>query len=435
MDMKSLGIILGSLNAATAIVLSNYSPLLAASNCTNITFTVRASATNLIVDPQPNSALDSVAKVDAYLKAVPETIANGRSGRRTGKFKLAAVYCAPVVLGNDYDLASDTSQLAAAVAADKFPFNASLPLQVLVHGSTYTKEYWDLGAWGDTNTSYSWRAAANAAGYATLAVDKLGNGGSSHPDPILDVQLPLQVETTHAMITQIKRARAKVARPKPITLVGHSSGSILIAALVQSYPRDADAVVLTAYSTRQPSDSPNATLVPNVGPAAISDPRRFGNLSYGYLLGNSLDVRTLYGYYDGHYNTTIALNDYATRGVQPIGEGFSQGLTDHAKFKGKVLVVTGSKDQVICGATPAEQCQPELVTSAVVEVNSTFSSISGFEYYTPLAGHVLNWHYNAPSILDVSLQKLDYLLGREAEASRWTLARDEEKGQEREIER
>ena len=202
---------------------------------------------------------------------------------------------------------------------------------MLVHGSTYTKEYWDLGAWGDTNTSYSWRAAANAAGYATLAVDKLGNGGSSHPDPILDAQLPLQVETIHAMITQIKRARAKVPRPKPVTLVGHASGSVLIAALVQSYPRDADAVVLTAYSSRRPSGTPNVTLVPNVAPAAISDPTRFGNLSYGYLLGNSLDVRILYGYYDGHYNTTIASNDYATRGVQPIGEVFNPGLTDHPK--------------------------------------------------------------------------------------------------------
>lgn len=427
MDMKRLGILLGSLHSATAIVLANYSPLLAASNCTNITFTVRASATNLIVDQQPNAALDTVSKVDAYLKALPETVASGKPGSRTGVFKVAAVYCAPVWLGNSYEPASDTSQLASAVAADKFSFNASLPLQVLIHGSTYTKEYWDLGAWGNTNSSYSWRAAANAAGYATLAVDKIGNGDSSHTDPILDVQLPLQIETIHSMIAQIKRARVKVSKPKSITLVGHSSGSILTAALVQAYPKDADAVVLTAYSTRQPSGSPNTTLVPDVAPATISDPERFGNLSYGYLLGNSLDVRTLYGYYEGHYNATIASNDYATRGVQPIGEGFNSGLTDHPKFKGKVLVVTGSKDQ---GATPAELCEPKLVTSAVMEVNATFPSITGFEYYTPQAGHVLNWHYNAPSIFDVSLQKLDYLLGREAEASRWTLVRDEEKWQE-----
>ena len=435
MDMRSLGILLCALNSASAIVLANYSPLLAASNCTNITFTVRASATNLLVDQQPNAALDTVAEVDAYLQALPEIIAKGRPGDRTGVFQLAAVYCAPVWLGIGYEPASATSQLGPPIAADKFSFNASLPLQVLVHGSTYTKEYWDLGAWGDTNTSYSWRAAANAAGYSTLAVDKLGNGYSSHPDPILDVQLPLQIETIHAVITQIKRARAKVSKPESITLVGHSSGSILTAALVQSYPRDADAVVLTAYSTRQPSGSPNAALGPNIAPAAISDPKRFGNLSYGYLLGNSLDVRTLYGYYAGHYNTSIASNDYATRGVQPIGEGFNLGLTDHPKFRGKVLVVTGSKDQVICGATPAEQCDPETVTSAVMEVNSTFPSITGFEYYTPQAGHILNWHYNAPSIFDVSLQKLDYLLGREAEASQWTLGRDGEKRYERNTKR
>ena len=35
---------------------------------------------------------------------------------------------------------------------------------------------------------YSWVAAASKAGYPTLAIDRLGNGDSSHPDPLLTVQ-------------------------------------------------------------------------------------------------------------------------------------------------------------------------------------------------------------------------------------------------------
>ena len=97
----------------------------------------------------------------------------------------------------------------------------------------------------------------------------------------------------------------------------------------------------------------------------------------------------MYGYYEDHYNTAIASNDYPIRGVQPIGEGLDLGLTDHPKFRGKVHVVTGSKVQVVCGAILAEQCELEIVTSAVMEVNSTFPSITGFKYYTPQA---LNWH-------------------------------------------
>lgn len=39
---------------------------------------------------------------------------------------------------------------------------------------------------------YSWVDYANARGYPTLTLDRLGNGKSSHPDPILVVQSPYE---------------------------------------------------------------------------------------------------------------------------------------------------------------------------------------------------------------------------------------------------
>lgn len=415
MNTKSLGFLLGGLSFATAIVIPNYNPLLASSNCTNITFTVRASAINTIVDQQPNSALDTAAKVDAYLKALPSTIRDGKPGNRSGVFQLAAVYCEPILPEN---LGSDETTTVV-----NFSRIYSHPLQVLIHGSTYTKEYWDMGAWAGTNLSYSWRAAANSAGYATLAVDKLGNGASSHPDPIQDVQLPLQMEAIHALIAQIRSGRSSVPRAKKYILVGHSSGSLLTAALAQTYPNDVDAVVLTGYPPRPITGAQNATLVPRYAPAALSDPQRFGSLSYGYLLGNSLSSRTAYGYYQGGYDPAIAAADYATRGVQPIGEAINLGPRDRPDFKGKVLVVTGARDQVVCGSTPAQLCSS--VNEAVMDVNSTFPSSTGFGYFSPEVGHCLNWHHNALRIFDVTSQKLDYLLGRESESRQWTLFNDQ----------
>ena len=274
---------------------------------------------------------------------------------------------------------------------------------------TDTKEYWDRGAWNDGNSSYSWRTAANSAGYATLAIDRLGSGASSHPDPLLDVQLPLQMETVHAVIKQIKSGNAGISKPGTYIFVGHASGSSLGASLAQTYPDDVDALVLTAYSSGS-SINTSLTLSQQYEPAAISDPKRFGNLSYGYLLGNSLAARTAALYYQGHYDPTIPISDYSSRGVQALGERFSQGPEVEPAFKGKVLVVTGANDQVVCGSTPARECS--LVSDAVMNVNATFSSSTGFEYYIPQTGRNVNWHYQAPVTFDVTFQKLDYLLDR-----------------------
>ena len=79
----------------------------------------------------------------------------------------------------------------------------------------------------------------NRAGYSTLVVDELGNRESSHPDPIYDVQLPLQIETVYSLIQEIKVGKA-LGIPAPLKgaliYLGHSSGSILGASLAQTHP-------------------------------------------------------------------------------------------------------------------------------------------------------------------------------------------------------
>lgn len=217
------------------------------------------------------------------------------------------------------------------------------------------------------------------------------------------------METIHALITQIKAGKTKVPKPKTVILVGHASGSSLGASLAETYPEDVDALVLTAYT---PGSSINQSLsvAQQYAPAAISDPQRFGNLSYGYVLPGSLAAHTDALYYEGHYDPAVALNDYASRGVQALGERFDPGPKTQPEYKGKVLVVTGANDQVVCGAIPAQQCS--LVPDAVMNVNATFSSCTGFEYFIPQTGRNVNWHYNALTTFDVTFQKLDYLIGR-----------------------
>lgn len=71
-------------------------------------------------------------------------------------------------------------------------------LQVLFHGITANRGYWSaLGGLGVDYpeyepSNYSWVDVANARGYPTLAMDRLGAGESSHPDPVLVVQGPYE---------------------------------------------------------------------------------------------------------------------------------------------------------------------------------------------------------------------------------------------------
>ena len=361
------------------------------SHCRNLTFTVQATAVNKVIPSPAASTLRTQDGVNAFFAGLPDLLAASTNQTRSGTYDLAAVYCQPRPHKGSLILDQEA------------------PLQILLHGSTYTKEYWDRGAWGYGDLKYSWTKAMNRNGYATLAVDKLGNGASSHPDPVYDVQLPLQMETIHSLITQIKSGNAGIPVPSKLIFVGHSSGSILGADLAQTHPEDLDAIVLTGYPA---GGSNNKGGIPSYHylPAAISAPARFrASLNYGYLLMNSEFNRTAAFYYEHHYDPEIPHLDYVSAGSLPVGEGFNFGPATQPAFRGKVLVVTGTKDPSICGFTPVETCAYN--ESRVRGVDGAFGSNSGFDFYMPVAGHDVNWHFGAQETFEVVVGELGRLIG------------------------
>lgn len=357
--------------------------------CKNMTFKVQATAVNKVIPSPAAGTLSIQSGVNEFYAGLPALLAVSTNQTRSGTFELAAVYCQPPHQNHNYQ-------------------SGKAPLQILLHGSTYTKEYWDRGSWGYGDLKYSWTKAMNRNGYATLAVDKLGNGASSHPDPVFDVQLTLQMEVIHSLITQIKSGNTRIPTPSKLIFVAHSSGSILAADLAQTHPDDVDALVLTGYPA---GGANNKGGIPSYHylPAAISAPSRFpATLNYGYLLMNSELNRTSAFYYQGHYDPQIPHLDYLTAGSQPIGEGFNLGPPTQPAFKGKVLVVTGQKDPAICGFTPVQLCKYN--ESRVRAVDGAFEGNSGFDFYMPPTGHDLNWHYSAPETFVIVVQKLGRLI-------------------------
>jgi hypothetical protein len=56
---------------------------------------------------------------------------------------------------------------------------AGKTVQLLLHGSTYARYYWDFPY---QTAHYSYVRAATNRGYATFNLDRIGNGASDHPD-------------------------------------------------------------------------------------------------------------------------------------------------------------------------------------------------------------------------------------------------------------
>lgn len=118
------------------------------------------------------------------------------------------------------------------------------PLQVLVHGTTYTSEYWDLPAINGVDYSYARYMASQK--YAVLALDTLGAGESSKPDgDFLDL-----AETAygiHQVLVELRSPGGVVKAPfDEIALVGHSFGAV-INSLVQATYGGADVLVNTGF--------------------------------------------------------------------------------------------------------------------------------------------------------------------------------------------
>ncbi len=135
--------------------------------CRDVTFQVSGSAQNRNLSSlnlaDPNATL-AAFKADAF-PLFPV------SGTET----LAGTFCEPTVLNENL-----------------------FSLQVLFHGITGNRGYWNALGGSPAGYApyqpqkYSWVEFAHANGYPTLALDRLGAGESSHPDPVAVVQGPYE---------------------------------------------------------------------------------------------------------------------------------------------------------------------------------------------------------------------------------------------------
>ncbi len=259
-------------------------------------------------------------------------------------------------------------------------------VQLLVHGATYTRLAWD---WPQSPSTYSYVQVAATAGYATLSVDRIGHGTSTHP-PAANVTIQAGTTALHGVVTALRAGTVGGIAFQKVVWVGHSIGAVHGYDYGGRYT-GIDAYVFTGSihfikvswldlikNSLQPSSEPGYfTTIPGVRDdlyyrTAMADPAVI-----------ALDESTKDTLTDGEVQTAIAL----------VNVPANQSPT--LMINKPVLVFMGEFDNLVCGGPDGITCnqanvraveQPYFVNSPRLDVRT----ISG-------SGHNLSQHVNAPS--------------------------------------
>jgi pimeloyl-ACP methyl ester carboxylesterase len=263
-------------------------------------------------------------------------------------------------------------------------------MQILLHGGSYDHRYWD---WPVDPSQYSYVEAMTAAGYATLSIDRIGTGLSSHPANAAAVTLHSSAYTVHQIVQQLREGQHVVPRfgrlhARRIELVGFSLGSFIATIEASTYD-DVDGVVLTAYSH-------------TLGPAAIASfdlaypanlEPAFADLPDNYL-PTLPGVRPSLFFYTPGVDPAILALDEQIKQTYTVGElaDIFPSMPESLGVKVPVLLVVGDRDLMSC---EAPSCT---ATGSLANEAASYAPQAGFEMVIiPDAGHSLNLHYAASS--------------------------------------
>jgi pimeloyl-ACP methyl ester carboxylesterase len=260
-------------------------------------------------------------------------------------------------------------------------------LQVLLSGITYDHTYWDLPGPSSDPTQYSYVDHANAAGFATLALDRIGIGRSSHPNGLL-VTIDTDAATTHQAIQAMRH------QFHTVVLVGHSYGSWTTWYEASRY-HDVDAVVLSGVS-----HSINVTATLRLAPILLHpaslDPELGSEYKDPTYLTTPPGMRDEMFHSPENVAQSLITYDETHKSTVTVGEvaNFPVILLHPLDIRAPALVANGTEDPLFCGLGGANcSSASSLVRSEKPHLGSRVPEVDGF--VLPGAGHDLNYAPNA----------------------------------------
>ena len=252
-------------------------------------------------------------------------------------------------------------------------------LQVLLSGATYGRGYWHMGS--------SYVSAMTRAGFATLALDRIGIGASGRP-PAEAVSVTSNGFVAH----QIARAAHDGllgAEFERVVAVGHSLGSA-VALVAAARFGDFDGLILSGFLAHaQPVGAP--AFAAALEPARL-DPR-LADRPAGYLTTRAGTRGALF-YAAAAADAEVIALDEQTKETVTVGELMTLGEASQpsvdAAIGVPVLSVVGEFDNVFCATSCLEP------GSAAFAEAARYPNAPSFETFVlPRAGHAINLHRGA----------------------------------------
>ncbi|UFS93059.1 alpha/beta hydrolase [Nocardia huaxiensis] len=294
----------------------------------------------------------------------------------------------PSVAGGCRDIEFPVAQgsLATTLCLPDRPTGTVL---VMMAGSNYNHTYWDFPYAPET---YNFRRAMNAAGFATLVADRLGNGASTRP-PSLSLTATATADALHGLV-QALRAGFGGAQPfSKVVTAGHSltSGTSVIEATTH---HDVDGVLLTGYS--HTLSIPDVLGVISTYHPAVEDPL-FRDRGYdsGYLVTRP-GARESDFHGPGNVDPQVLAVDEATKETFSLTE-YPDGLTStlpgmSESITAPVMIVNGGQDRLSCG--PAFSICADTAALQAAEAPYFAPAARLRTYVLPGSGHSLNLALN-----------------------------------------
>jgi pimeloyl-ACP methyl ester carboxylesterase len=288
--------------------------------------------------------------------------------------------------------ASARYHLAGWLCADGSPRGRAV--EVLIPGLTYGASYWNFPL---DPSRYSYVRAATAAGFATLALDRLGTGTGDHP-PAADVTATAEAFALHDVVQRLHAGRVGPAGFRTVVLVGHSYGSDIALREAAAYA-DVSGVISTGWLTTgnpvghlQVRDSYDA--------AASADPKfAHAGLPAGYVTTRP-GTRGADFYNTSYASPAVIKEDEALKETVTSGELASVTVPvpqpTTRRIHVPVLLADGQDDNLDCSASlPGVSCASDAALIAREQANYVPQACLR-AFVLPRSGHSINLHPDAP---------------------------------------
>ncbi|KIJ34901.1 hypothetical protein M422DRAFT_782647 [Sphaerobolus stellatus SS14] len=280
----------------------------------------------------------------------------------------------------------------------------SSDIQLLLHGHTYTNQYWDVQWNGFQNYSYIQFSCSH--GVSSFAYDDVCAGRSIKPANSRECQLPTAAAVASTLARQLKDGSVGTKLTggpihfQKVFGIGHSIGSTVLnyAAILDGKASPFTGLIFTGLGHVMLDLDTINSIADSLPTASSVDPARWGNLDAGYITTLDVNQRSMFYGPPGTFDPNILQLDALTKDVGSIWitiQAITGNINTPTQFQGSVTTIDGALDAI-------SGCPCNVTTFPVTE-KKFFPDANYTAMLIPGQGHDLNLEFAAKEVFPIML--------------------------------